>query len=314
MPIEEDVYYVCMDPAFSLLHSDVAAWCDDNLQEATPPQRQALPFGITRKNCLIASPTGTGKTLAAFLPAMSRLADLRDRDELFARTYILYISPLRALGYDVEHNVRTPLREMGLLERPNSPRGELRGGRIREMFVRTGVRTGDTPTEERRLMLARPPHILLTTPESLALMVAMPSYRKSLALVDTVIVDEVHALAANKRGSQTALVLESLQEINRAGGFVRIGLSATIAPLPRVAEFLVGTGRDCEIVDERCLRAAHFRVEAPFRSAMASMEQIARSANALADTAATTLIFTNVRSQAERLAHEIALTASSVSA
>ncbi|MBC5809656.1 MAG: DEAD/DEAH box helicase [Candidatus Eremiobacteraeota bacterium] len=144
---------------------------------------------------MVASPTGTGKTLAAFLPVMSRLAEKRDRDELFPRSYALYVSPLRALGYDVEHNLRRPLREMELLERPNSERGKLRRGRIRESFVRTGVRTGDTPVEERRLMIARPPHVLLTTPESLALMLAMESYRKSLRAVETVIVDEVHALA-----------------------------------------------------------------------------------------------------------------------
>lgn len=295
-----------MDPVFSALHPDVAAWCDAKLGEPTAPQRSALPLGIAREHTLIASPTGTGKTLAAFLPAISRLAALRDRDELFARTYIVYISPLRALGYDVEHNVRRPLREMGLLERPNSPRAEVRRGRIREEFVRTGVRTGDTPTEERRLMMVRPPHILLTTPESLALMVAMASYRKLLTLVDTVIVDEVHALAANKRGSHLALVLEALEELNRGGGFTRIGLSATISPLPRVAQFLVGSQRSCAIVDERALRSARFHVEAPFRGAMASMEQLAQRANAIAEEDSTTLVFTNVRSQAERLAHEMA--------
>jgi len=103
---------------------------------------------------------------------MSRLAERRDADTLYPRTFALYISPLRALGYDVEHNVRGPMRVMGLLERPNTPRAQLRRGRIRERYARTGVRTGDTPQEERRLMLARPPHILITTPESLALLQA----------------------------------------------------------------------------------------------------------------------------------------------
>src|SRR5690242_9814721 len=156
-----------MDPLFERLHPEVAAWCDAHLRAPTPPQRQAVPLALERKNVLVSSPTGTGKTLAAFLPVMSRLAERRDRDELHPRTYVLYVSPLRALGYDVEHNVRRPLREIGLLERPNSERGSLRRGRIREKFVRTGVRTGDTPVEERRLMLTRPPHILVTTPESL---------------------------------------------------------------------------------------------------------------------------------------------------
>jgi ATP-dependent Lhr-like helicase len=224
------------------------------LERATAPQRAALPLGIERRTHLICSPTGTGKTLAAFLPVMSRLAELRDRDELFPRPYALYISPLRALGYDVEHNVRRPLREMGLLERPNSERATVRRGRIRERFVRTGVRTGDTPVEERRLMLSRPPHILLTTPESLALMLAMESYRKHLRAVDTVIIDEVHALAGNKRGAYLSLCLESLEEL-AAAPLVRVGLSATVAPLERIARFLAGGDRACAIVDERRGRA-----------------------------------------------------------
>jgi len=178
-----------VDAVFSLLHPTVAAWCDEHLGRPTPPQAQAIPLAAGAGAQLICSPTGTGKTLAAFLPVMSRLAELRDADQLFPRTYCLYLSPLRALGYDVEVNLRRPLREMGLLERPNSERARVRRGRIREQFVRTGVRTGDTPVEERRLMIARPPHVLITTPESLALMIAMGSYRKTLAAVETVIVD-----------------------------------------------------------------------------------------------------------------------------
>jgi ATP-dependent Lhr-like helicase len=217
-----------VDGAFSTLHPDVAAWCDAHLGSATPPQAQALPLASDGRHALICSPTGTGKTLAAFLPVMSRLAELRDADELLARTYCLYVSPLRALGYDVEHNLRKPLREMGILERPNTERAKRRRGRIREQFVRTGVRTGDTPVEERRLMIARPPHVLLTTPESLALMVAMESYRAKLTHVETVIVDEVHALAGSKRGAHLALLLESLEELTRAP-LRRVGLSATSA-------------------------------------------------------------------------------------
>lgn len=253
---------------------------------------------------LVCSPTGTGKTLAAFLPLMSRLAELRDRDELFPRPYVLYVSPLRALGYDVEHNVRRPLREMGLLERPNGERAVLRRGRIREQFVRTGVRTSDTPTEERRLMITRPPHVLMTTPESLALMIAMPSHRKALAYVEAIVIDEVHALANNKRGAYLALCLESLTEIARAP-LVRIGLSATVSPLDRVASWLVGTERTCAIVDERGLRAIKLDVVAPFGGAMAPLAQVARTAVALGEDVRTSLVFTNVRSQAERLAHEM---------
>ncbi len=275
---------------------------------ATPPQEEALPLGLARATHLICSPTGTGKTLAAFLPVMSRLAELRDRDELFPRPSVLYISPLRALGYDVEHNVRRPLREMGLLERPNSERAQLRRGRIRETFVRTGVRTSDTPVEERRLMMTRPPHILMTTPESLALMLAMESYRKHLKAVDTVIVDEVHALAGNKRGSYLSLCLESLEELVPRG-LVRVGLSATVAPLDRVAAFLAGAGRACAIVDKRGLRAIRLEITAPFAGAMAPLTAIAERCVELGDDVRTQLVFTNVRSQAERVAHEMALVA-----
>lgn len=294
-----------MESPFASLHPTVAAWCAQHLDEPTPPQVQALPLGLGRRTHLICSPTGTGKTLAAFLPVMSRLADLRDRDELFPRPYVVYISPLRALGYDVEHNVRRPLREMGLLERPNSERAVLRRGRIRERFIRTGVRTSDTPLEERRLMLARPPHILMSTPESLALMLAMESYRKHLRVVDTVIVDEVHALAGNKRGSYLSLCLESLEALVREP-LVRVGLSATIAPLDRMARFLAGWERPCEIVDARGLRSIRLWVTAPFSGAMAPMSEIAERCVELGEDVRTQLVFTNVRSQAERIAHEMA--------
>ncbi len=181
----------------------------------------------------------------------------------------------------------------------------LRRGRIREKFARTGVRTGDTPVEERRLMLGRPPHFLLTTPESLAVMLAMDSYRKTLRSVETVIVDEVHALATNKRGAQLALLLESLEEL--AGQpFNRVGLSATISPLDRVAKFLAGGDRDCEIVDARRLRSISIDVLAPFPNAMAPLATIAQAAARLSQEESTTLVFTNVRSQAELIAHGMA--------
>src|SRR5471030_2750846 len=253
-----------------MLHPTVAAWCDAHLGVPTPPQAQALPIARSGQSALICSPTGTGKTLAAFLPVMSDLAQRRDDDTLFARPFCLYISPLRALGYDVEVNLRRPLREMGLLERPTSERATKRRGRIREQFVRTGVRTGDTPVEERRLMIARPPHVLITTPESLALMIAMESYRKTLKDVETVIVDEVHAIAGNKRGAQLALLLESLETIV-AKPLRRVGLSATVAPLERMASYVAGTDRECAIVDCRGLRAITIDIVSPFAGAMATL-------------------------------------------
>ena len=269
------------------------------------PQQAALPLGVQRRSFLLSSPTGTGKTLAAFLPLMSRLAARKDADELFPRTYGLYVSPLRALSYDVEHNLRAPLREMGLLERPNSERAKLRRGRLRETAVRTGVRTSDTPVEERRLLMSRPPHLLLTTPESLAVMLAIDSYRKTLRFVETVIVDEVHALAGNKRGAHLSLVLESLLEVVEEP-FNRVGLSATASPLDRIAQFLVGEGRECEIVDARGLRSVQLRVDAPFEGAMAPLATVARAASQITRDVRSALVFTNVRSQAELIGHEMA--------
>ncbi len=253
---------------------------------------------------MICSPTGTGKTLTAFLPIFSELAERRDRDELYARTFALYVSPLRALGYDVEHNVRRPLREMGLLERPNAERARVRRGRLREKFVRTGVRTGDTPTAERRLMLSRPPHILMTTPESLALMLAMESYRATLRDLRFVVVDEVHALAGNKRGAHLSLLLESIEELARTS-VQRIGLSATVAPLEPVTRYLAGTDRPCTVVDARAIRETRLDIRAPFTGAMAPLATLARSAASAIDRARTTLVFTNVRSQTERIAYEL---------
>ncbi len=294
-----------MHSSFLTLHPDVARWAHEHLGEPTPPQRDALPLGAERENLLICAPTGTGKTLAAFLPIISRLAERRDRDELFARTFAIYVSPLRALGYDVEHNLRRPMREMKLLERIDTERGKRRRGRIRERFVRTGVRTSDTPQQERRLMLSRPPHILVTTPESLAVLLAMESYRRTLRNVETVIIDEVHAIAANKRGSYLALLLESLEELVPQR-FNRIGLSATVAPLESVASFIAGTQRPCRIVDHRGLRTIRIGIHAPFSGAMASLPTVARCAVALSEDVRASLVFTNVRSQAERVAHEMA--------
>ena len=295
-----------MDEVFSTLHPTVGAWCDTHLTHPTPPQAQAIPLARSGTATLICSPTGTGKTLAAFLPVMSHLATLRDADTLFPRPYCIYLSPLRALGYDVEVNLRRPLREMGLLERPNSERAQKRRGRIREQFIRTGVRTGDTPIEERRLMIARPPHVLITTPESLALMIAMNAYRKTLAYVETVIVDEVHALAGNKRGVQLSLLLEALEELADRP-LHRVGLSATVSPLDRVATFLAGNERPYEVVDCRGLRAIDIGVTAPFAGAMAPLATAARAMVKMTEDVRSTLIFTNVRSQAERVAHEMEL-------
>lgn len=294
-----------MSTVFSRLHPAVAAWAERALERPTEPQVAAIPAIAAGRSVLVCSPTGTGKTLAAFLPQFSRLAERIDRDELFPRPVVLYVSPLRALGYDVEYNVRRPLKEMGLLERPGGERAQRRRGRLRERSIRTGVRTGDTPQAERRLMQARPPHVLITTPESLALMLALRSHRDHLRHVECVIVDEIHALAPSKRGAQLALHLESLEELC-GRPLQRVGLSATVAPLDRVASFLAGVGRPCEIVDARELRRTQLRIAVPFAGAMAPMPAVAQEVARRIEGVRGALVFCNVRSQAERVAHELA--------
>ena len=205
-------------------HPAVQTWFQDRLGEPTPPQRQGWPAIREGRNTLIAAPTGSGKTLAAFLSAIDSL--IRQGSGLKDETQVLYVSPLRALSNDVQKNLQGPLAEIRALD-PSVPE------------VRVLVRTGDTPAGERTAMTRRPPHILVTTPESLYLLLTSEGGRKILRTVSTVIVDEIHALIRDKRGSHLALSLERLEHL--AGRPIqRVGLSATQKPLDEVGRFLVG--------------------------------------------------------------------------
>ena len=231
-----------------------------------------------------------GKTLAGYLSAIDRLAcqggSLKDETE------VLYISPLRALSNDVRKNLEGPLAELAEMD-PELPK------------IRVQVRTGDTPAGERSAMLRKPPHLLVTTPESFYILLTSRRGREMLATVKTVIVDEIHALARDKRGSHLSLSLERLEAL--AGPFQRIGLSATQKPLSEVARFLTGVGRDCELVDVGHRRAMDIAVEVPPSplSTVCSHEQwdeiYARIA-ALIQEHRTTLVFVNTRKLAERVA------------
>jgi len=213
-------------------HPTVQRWFAETLGEPTPPQVEGWPLIRSGAHVLIAAPTGSGKTLAAFLFALDGL--LKQGAALRDETQILYVSPLRALSNDVQKNLAGPLARMRELD-PSLPE------------VRVLVRTGDTPQREREQMKRRPPHVLVTTPESLYLLLTTGGGRKILSTVKTVIVDEVHAVVGDKRGSHLALSLERLVAL--AGDLQRIGLSATQKPLADVARFLVGAGRDCALVD-----------------------------------------------------------------
>ncbi len=211
-----------------LFSAPVAKWFRECHGTATEPQREAWPQIKSGENVLIHSPTGSGKTLAAFLSALDSLySDAALTKKRGIRT--LYISPLKALGYDVERNLREPM--IGIEEA-----GKLLGADIPE--VRADVRTGDTPSSARARMVRNPPHILITTPESLYLILTSPRAQSILSTVETVIVDEIHTLCANKRGVHLSITLERLEQI--APGFQRIGLSATQRPLSEVARLLGG--------------------------------------------------------------------------
>src|SRR5438876_3233484 len=216
-------------PAFlAWAHPIVAEWFIAKFATPTEPQEQGWPHILTGCTTLICAPTGSGKTLAAFLACIDRLVCKALGGDLHDRTEVLYISPLKALGNDIQKNLEAPLGEIVQMA------GE-RGLLMPE--IRTAVRTGDTLMHERRAMLKRPPHILVTTPESLYILLTAEKSRAILRDVETVIVDEIHAVADDKRGAHLTLSLERLEALTCKPP-VRIGLSATQKPIEDVAHFL----------------------------------------------------------------------------
>jgi ATP-dependent Lhr-like helicase len=224
--------------ALEWAHPLIRDWFVSRFGTPTEPQEQGWPHILERKATLISAPTGSGKTLAAFLVCIDTLVRKALRGELTDKTEILYISPLKALGNDIQKNLEIPLGEILHLA------GE-RGMLMPE--IRTAVRSGDTLAHERRAILTRPPHILVTTPESLYILLTAAKSREVLKTVETVIVDEIHAVADDKRGAHLALSLERLEYL--AGRkLARIGLSATQKPIEVVAEFLTGGGRPAPVI------------------------------------------------------------------
>jgi ATP-dependent helicase Lhr and Lhr-like helicase len=280
--------------ALAEFHPAVRNWFATRLGEPTPPQREGWPAIREGRHTLIAAPTGSGKTLAAFLSAIDSL--IRRGPELVDETQVLYVSPLRALSNDVQKNLQGPLDEIRAAD-PSVPE------------VRVLVRTGDTPSGARTAMTRRPPHILVTTPESLYLLLTSEGGRGMLATVRTVIVDEIHALVRDKRGSHLALSLERLE--NLAGRPVqRIGLSATQKPLDEVGRFLTGAGRECVLVDAGTFRELDLAVEVPPSplATVCSHEQWEEIYARMADLVRehrTTLVFANTRKMAERIAGQL---------
>src|ERR1700758_5207487 len=282
-------------------HPLVAEWFVQRFSTPTEPQEQGWPHILAGRTTLISAPTGSGKTLAAFLACIDRLVRKALAGELSDRTEVLYVSPLKALGNDIQKNLEIPLGEILAMA------GE-RGLLMPE--IRTAVRTGDTLQRERRAMLKRPPHILVTTPESLYILLTSEKSRAILRDVETVIVDEIHAVADDKRGAHLALSIERLEALTHPPP-VRIGLSATQKPVEAVAHFLTGNGRaDPVIVDVGHKRKLDLGIEVPPMplGPVASNEMWDSIYDRLVELVKqhrSTLVFVNTRRMAGRLAHQL---------
>jgi len=285
---------------YDVLDGVVATWFKQKYGSFTPPQRFSIVEIHKKHNLLICSPTGSGKTLSAFLTILSELISLGRMDKLEDRTYAIYVSPLKALNNDIKRNLDEPLKEIAaVFEKKN----------LTFPNIRVAIRTGDTTTYERAKMIKKPPHILITTPESLQIMLSTPKASKMLEEANWVIVDEVHALAENKRGTALALSLERLEHRAKAQ-ITRIGLSATVSPMDEMAKFLVGNQRTCNVVNVSFAKKISLEVKSPVMDMVySSHKEISSNLYTLLkqiiEEHKTTLIFTNTRSATESVAHKL---------
>lgn len=283
-------------------HPLVRDWFMTKIGSPTEPQALGWPSILAGKTTLISAPTGSGKTFAAFLACIDKLVRKALANQLSDQTEVLYVSPLKALSNDIQKNLMVPLNEIFEL-------AKTRGLEMTE--IRVAVRTGDTLTRERQAMLKKPPHILVTTPESFYILLTAEKSRQLLMDVKTVIVDEIHALANDKRGAHLALSLERLEAITYQPP-VRIGLSATQKPIELVADFLTGIHRaEATIINIGHARHLDIAIEVPQSElgAVASNEMWDEIYNRVAELAKqnrSTLVFVNTRRLAERVAHHLA--------
>jgi ATP-dependent Lhr-like helicase len=298
-----------MRRALGVLTPAVRDWVIESFGALTPPQSAAIPAIHEGEHVLISAPTGTGKTLAAFLSVLSELVAAHQSGTLGDGIQAVYVSPLRALGADVQRNLERPLAEICARLGEGCGRDGEDGADADEAPIRVAQRTGDTTPAERRRLVTKPPHVLVTTPESLAILLSTASMTPHFRPVRWVIVDEVHALAGGKRGVHLSISLERLAALADRDP-VRVGLSATVAPLEEVARWLCGVGRVPRVIAWRAPRDAVFSVQSalagevvpsPQRVQRAVMQAVAERVT----TARTTLVFTNTRGATERLAHRL---------
>lgn len=283
------------------LHPRLRRWIKKAFGRLTQAQELTLPHILTGKSVLLSSPTGSGKTLAGFLGVLDHLVQAHEGGTLGDGIYCVYVSPLRALTYDIQKNLLPALKGIGL-----------------EEVIRVGVRTGDTTAAERAKLKRKPPHILLTTPESLAILLPQAGWAETLGEVRFVIIDELHALAENKRGVHLMLSLERLErktsfqsvgsdKLKTRSPLIRIGLSATAAPLPLLAEFLAGQGRHCEIVEARMERRRRVEVLSPLRRdpyppAGYTAQRVLQDIAQIVERSRNVIVFCNTRSSTESMA------------
>lgn len=293
------------EQVLSLMHPLVRDWFNSRFKELTEPQALAIPLIHTQENALISSPTGSGKTLTAFLSIINELWGLQERGELKDQIYAVYISPLKALANDIEKNLDRPLRELRELAASRGQRGPQ---------IRVGVRSGDTSAYERQKQAKTPPHLFITTPESLSIVLTSPKFREKFQHVRYVIVDEIHEVCSSKRGVLLSLTLERLQS-HVKGEFTRVGLSATQAPIKEIARFLVGYDdrgslRPVSIAVAGSQKDLDLGILSPVEDLTALPYEVTNwkmydKLKELIATHRTTLIFTNTRSGTETVVHKL---------
>ncbi len=283
------------DELKELLHPYIREWFFKKFKDFSLPQLYTVMEVHSRNNVLVSAPTGSGKTICGFLAILNELIDSSEKEILEDRIYCVYISPLKALNNDIGKNLLEPLKEIE----------EIAG---KSLGIRIGVRTGDTSQAERAKMLAKPPHILITTPESISLILNSLKFREHIKKIDWVILDEIHALADNKRGVHLSLSLERLQHLSP--GLCRVGLSATVNPLENIAKWLAGNERNCKIVDARFNKNLDIKVISPVDDLVNTnydgiSSEMYKLIDRLIHEHKTTLVFTNTRSGTERVVHHL---------